>query len=204
MLYAQELEDAKALSGNPEGLGKITRLLWTAAAKRGQTMRRVSQPAEESQDFADGTNPDSELTPAAKRLLHRCDDRRKEHASDALRLLERLRQANKNGELPSTAQLQREGVFGLRPVNRVGDLRKGKNLRTYYDIEKIKCPHGVYRWKLHEPPRTIEKQEWRNEGRGAQLFLSEQSVRDCFEKATGKPCPSGEVSELPLFAEARK
>jgi hypothetical protein len=108
---------------------------------------------------------------------HRPDDRREEHTNHTLGLRERLRLANKNGELPSTAQLQREGVFGLRPVNRIGTLRKGENLPTYYDIERIKCPHGVYRWKLHEPPRPIEEQEWRNEGRSRQRFLTSQTPK---------------------------
>jgi hypothetical protein len=80
-------------------------------------------------------------------------DRVSEHNSDAMRLLERLRQAARDHELPSTADLQREGVFGLRPVNRIGDLIKGKHNHTRYDIEKIRCGRGQYRWRLHEPNR---------------------------------------------------
>jgi hypothetical protein len=86
-------------------------------------------------------------------LQVRLSGRREEHASDALRLLERLRQAAHHGEAPSTADLQREGSYGLRPVNRIGDLIKGKHNHTRYDIERIHCPHGVYRWRLHEPAR---------------------------------------------------
>lgn len=86
------------------------------------------------------------------------NERQQEHANDALRLLERLRQANGDSATPpSTSDLQREEVFGLRPVNRVGNLRE-----LGYDIEGIKCAHGVWRWKLHEPPRPLDKQEWRN------------------------------------------
>jgi hypothetical protein len=125
----------------------------------------------------------------------RPDDRPREHANDALGLLERMRLASKNGELPSTAQLQREGAFGLRPVNRIGDLRKGKNLPTYYDIEKIKCGRGVYRWKLHEPPRPTDRQEWRNEGRRAQLSLPEQPSRDWYEREHG-PRPGARPTEI--------
>ena len=77
----------------------------------------------------------------------------KEHTSDALLLLERLRQAARDGENPSTAELQREGKYGLRPVNRLGDLTKGKYNGTRYDIERLDCSRGVYRWRLHEPPR---------------------------------------------------
>jgi hypothetical protein len=60
----------------------------------------------------------------------RPDDRRREHANDALGLLERLRLASKNGELPSTAQLQREGAFGLRPVNPIGDFSSLQSARS--------------------------------------------------------------------------
>ncbi len=80
-------------------------------------------------------------------------NRHKEHTSDALLLLERLRQAARDGEDPSTADLQREGKYGLRPVNRLGDLAKGKYNGTRYDIERLDCSRGVYRWRLHEPPR---------------------------------------------------
>jgi hypothetical protein len=132
----------------------------------------------------------------------RVDDRCEKHANHTVGLRERLRLANKNGELLSTAQLQQEGVFGLRPVNRIGDLRKGQNLPTYYDIQRIKCSHGVYRWKLHEPPRAIEKQEWRSGGRGEQLFLPEQPSRDRYEREH-RPRPSGETAELPLFSGVR-
>jgi hypothetical protein len=75
-------------------------------------------------------------------------DRRHEHASDAMRLLDRLREAAKRCECPSTRDLQQEGRYGLRPVNRIGDLR-----RLGHDVERIRCGRSVFCWKLHEPPR---------------------------------------------------
>lgn len=106
-------------------------------------MQRLSEAANESQ----------ELNHAAQRNSRPDYSRRKEHTSDALLLLERLRQAARDGEYPSTAELQREGKYGLRPVNRLGDLAKGKYNGTRYDIERFDCSRGVYRWRLHEPPR---------------------------------------------------
>ncbi len=76
-----------------------------------------------------------------------------EHGCAALRLLERLRKAAREGETPSTTDLQSERVYGLRPVNRIGDLIRGKHNSTRYDIERLDCEHGVYRWRLHEPAR---------------------------------------------------
>jgi hypothetical protein len=143
--------------------------------------RNLAPNAERRQDFNDAAN-----APAG---AHQEGNRSREHASDDLHLLERFRQANKNDEYPSTAQLQREALFGLRPVNRIGDLRKGKNLPTYYDIQRIKCPRGVFRWKLHEPARPLEKQEWRYQGRASQLYLSEHASTDWRDRprATGLP-----------------
>jgi hypothetical protein len=89
------------------------------------------------------------LSPSASAIRY---DRHREHTSDALLLLERLRLAAREGVYPSTAELQTEGKFGLRPVNRLVDLRGGKYGKKY-DIERLNCGHGVYRWKLHEPAR---------------------------------------------------
>src|SRR6266850_7072874 len=81
-------------------------------------------------------------------------DRKAEHGQDALELLDYFRRINRDGlPPPSTAELQEMKIFGLRPVNRIGDLTKGRYNRTHYDFEKIRCPHGVYRWRLHEPSR---------------------------------------------------
>jgi hypothetical protein len=107
---------------------------------------RFSKAANESQ------HP-PELNQAAKGFSHPVYSRRTEHTSDALLLLERLRQAARDGEYPSTAELQSEGKYGLRPVNRLGDLVRGKYNGTRYDIERLDCSRGVYRWRLHEPAR---------------------------------------------------
>lgn len=90
---------------------------------------------------------------SSQRFSSRPDyDRQQEHTADALLLLERLRQAARDGRYPSTAELQAEGKFGLRPVNRLVDLRNGKYGKKY-DVERINCGHGTYRWRLHEPAR---------------------------------------------------
>jgi hypothetical protein len=109
-------------------------------------MQRLIEAANESQQSP-------ELNHAARGDSRPDYNRHKEHTSDALLLLERLRQAARDGEDPSTAELQREGTYALRPVNRLGDLAKGKYNRTRYDIERLFCSRGVYRWRLHEPPR---------------------------------------------------
>lgn len=130
--------------------------------------------------------------------MTRPEDRRKEHANDALRLLERLRRAARDGESPSTADLQREGIFGLRPVNRIGDLIRGSHNGTRYDIERIDCRHGVYRWRLYEPARPGYPKCKR------QSALPLSSSDDWYIAQTGNPRPSREVCELPLFVEPHK
>ena len=144
------------------------------------------------------TNPHHELNPAAKRLLlsaHPVYDRPCEHAADALLLLERLRQAARDGECPSTAELQAERVYGLRPVNRIGDLVKGKYNRTRYDIERIARGHGVFRWRLHEPSRPGYP---KNKKQNVLLLTSTKE-----ERREHGPRPSAEASELPLFSRVR-
>ena len=84
------------------------------------------------------------------------NERRTEHDSDALRLLGRfmrIPQTTPDSGWPSTAELQAERVYGLRPVNRIGDLKKGKYNGHCYDFEMISCGHGVNRWRLHWPNR---------------------------------------------------
>lgn len=56
-------------------------------------------------------------------------------------------------ECPSTAELTRDGRFGLRPPNRINDLVLGKFDGHCYDFERIRCGRGEYRWRLHEPNR---------------------------------------------------
>ena len=150
----------------------------------------------------------SNVAPAAqsRQDQHRAGDRydrRAKHVNAAQRLLERLRQVNKDGERPpSTLQLKQESIFALRPVNRLGDLR-----RIGHDIQRIKAAHGICCWKLHESPRPLEQQEWCNQGRRAQLFLSEQQNGAPWEhrehvqrSRLGLPLPT---QDLQLFAEMR-
>jgi hypothetical protein len=142
------------------------------------------------------------------------NERRKEHGADALQLLDRFMRIPQDAPLsewPSTAELQAERIFGLRPVNRIGDLKKGKFNRHCYDFEMISCGHGVNRWRLHWPnrpghpkpknqsilPLTTSKSEPEPQLRRRQDTL------DWFEKEFGKPRPStadSTTSELPLFA----
>lgn len=84
------------------------------------------------------------------------DQRRHEHDADALLLLDRFMRIPQNAPTngwPSTAELQAERIYGLRPVNRIGDLKKGKYNGHCYDFEMIPCGHGVNRWRLHWPNR---------------------------------------------------
>jgi hypothetical protein len=104
-----------------------------------------------------------------------------EQGCAALRLLERLRKAAREGETPSTADLQSERVYGLRPVNRIGDLVRGKYNGVRYDIERLDCEHGVYRWRLHEPARPGYPKNKRQEV----LPLG----ADWYQAQTGKPRP---------------
>jgi hypothetical protein len=46
---------------------------------------------------------------------------------------------------PSTAELTRDGRFGLRPPNRINDLMRGRYDGHCYDFEKIKFGRGEYR-----------------------------------------------------------
>ena len=103
------------------------------------------------------------------------NERQQEHATHAENLLLRLREVTLCSEPPSTSELQDARIYGLRPVNRVGDLR-----RRGHDIQMIKCAHGVNRWKLHEPPRSLDRQEWRNK---KQLCLPTPAthIEDCFQ-----------------------
>jgi hypothetical protein len=102
------------------------------------------------------------------------NERRLEHATHAENLLRRLREANLCGDQPpSTSELQEARIYGLRPVNRLGDLR-----RRGHDIQMIKCAHSVNRWKLHEPPRPLDLQEWRNK---KQLCLLRHAAHSGFQ-----------------------
>ena len=83
-------------------------------------------------------------------------DRSQEHNSHSVALLEYFQSIPQDAPLhywPTTSELQDMKRFGLRPVNRIGNLRDGKIEHYRYDIEKIPCGHGVNRWRLHWPNR---------------------------------------------------
>jgi hypothetical protein len=123
----------------------------------------------------------------------RQDGRRAEHAADAQRLLRRLREAGASGV--TTAELIAEKSFGLRPPNRIGDLRRAGHL-----IETRRERHGVFRFVLiRESENPIEQRPAKKKPR--QTRFSDSA--DWYERATGKPRPSGEASGLPLFSGVR-
>ena len=153
----------------------------------------------------DATN----LVPAVRshQDQHRSGDRYNrgaEHVSPTGRLLERLRQAKRAGECPSSiSQLQQAAIFGLSPVNCLGDLR-----RLCLDIHGIKCRNGVYGWELHGPPGPLEQNEWRRQGRRQQLFLPERLNCTAWEdwkraQTDRLECPLSS-GDLLRFAGARK
>lgn len=148
-------------------------------------------------------------------------ERQAEHSADAILLLERLRQAARDGVYPSTAELQAESKYGLRPVNRLVDLRKGKYNRTRYDIERLDCGHGVCRWRLYEPNRPDYPKD-RNQNvlpldkrppAPVAPEMKETIARverddfyepaDWYERATGKPRPKFAQEDLFLWERAR-
>jgi hypothetical protein len=128
-------------------------------------------------------------------------DRQPEHGVDALRLLDGLMQIPQdtpNSGWPSTAELQAERIYGLRPVNRLGDLKKGRYNGHRYDIEMVSCGHGVNRWRLYWPNRPGYPKDKRQ---GA-LPLSPSD--DWYTAQTSKPRPSDPQPDLePLFAVVR-
>jgi hypothetical protein len=69
------------------------------------------------------------------------NERRREHADDAQRLLERLREVGTGGI--TSGELIREGRYGLRPPNRIGDLR-----RQGHQIQTIREENGIFRFVL--------------------------------------------------------
>jgi len=135
---------------------------------------------------------------ARRELSRPVYERQNQHSCAALRLLERFRRAARDCETPSTAELQDERIYGLRPVNRIGDLIKGKHNHTRYDIERIDCSNGVYRWRLHEPARPGYPKDKRQ---GALPLLPSD---DWYTAQTSKPRPSDPQPDLePLFAMVR-
>jgi hypothetical protein len=132
-------------------------------------------------------------------------DRQHEHAADAILLLERLRRANREHIYPSTSELTEERVFGLRPPNRINDLVRGKYNGMRYDVEKINCGHGIFRWRLHEPARPGYPKS-----KNQTILPLEQPTppADWYEVQTGRPraaaASSPSAENLPLFAGVRE
>lgn len=121
---------------------------------------------------------------------HKPDGPREERTDDAQRLLECLREVGAAGI--TTGELIRDGRFGLRPPNRVMDLRKAGHL-----IETIREGNGAFRYRLirenpdPQPPRSRSKTT-------EQTTLS--SSGDWYERQHG-PRPSGKPEDdVPLFA----
>lgn len=155
-------------------------------------------------------------------------DRSQEHNSHSIALLEYFQSIPQDSPLhywPTTSELQDMKRFGLRPVNRIGDLRDGKIEHYRYDIEKISCGHGINRWRFHWPNRpghpkpknqtvlplnspissfSAGKREETERERPARDTRHNRALE--FERTFGKPKPSAGTTdsttlELPLFAE---
>ena len=123
----------------------------------------------------------------------RSEGPRDERAADTQRLLWRLREAGASGV--TTAELIAEKSFGLRPPNRIGDLRRAGHL-----IETRREPHGVFRFMLiRQAENPIEKRPAKRKATQSRFTNSP----DWYERAMGKPRPSGEASGLPLFSGVR-
>jgi len=122
------------------------------------------------------------LEQAERSIPHHPNGPREQHADDAQRLLERLREVGSRGI--TTGELIRDGCCGLRPPNRAGDLRRQGHL-----IETIREGRGVFRYRLiRENP---DPQPFRKRGKRAeQSRLPESS--DWFERQTGKPRPGSD------------
>lgn len=94
---------------------------------------------------------------------HGRDERRAEHADDAQKLLERLREVGAAGI--TTGELIHEGQYGLRPPNRVKDLRDAG-----HDIETRREPHGVFRFVLLRENPDAQRRRKRGKRSGSDFF----------------------------------
>lgn len=138
-------------------------------------------------------------------------DRSGEHASDALRLLERLRQAARDHIYPSTSELTEERLYGLRPPNRINDLVRGRYNGVRYDIERLACGHGVYRWRLHEAARPGYPKSKNQTVLPLEPPSSSRTIpggADWYEVQTGRPRGAvvpgkSTMDDLPLFQGVR-
>jgi hypothetical protein len=122
---------------------------------------------------------------------YRTDGRReKEHADDAQRLLRRLR--DRGAEGITTGELIREGCCGLRPPNRIGDLRDAGHL-----IETRREGHGVFRFVLIRECANPTPKRQPKKAKQASLPQSE----DWFTRSTGRPRPANPQPNFgPLFS----
>ena len=121
----------------------------------------------------------------ARARPYRPSGERPQHSDDAQRLLQRLRERGAEGI--TTGELIREGCCGLRPPNRVLDLRK----KFGHLIETVREANGVFRYRLIRE----------------NLSPNERSGRDKCAKQSKLPTPGDWFSEprrtgLPLFDSA--
>jgi len=124
------------------------------------------------------------------------NERRQKHDADALLLLDRFMRIPQNtprNGWPSTAELQAARIYGLRPVNRIGDLKKGKYNGHCYDFEMISCGHGVNRWRLHWPSRPGYPKNKQ------QTVLHLAGSSDWYERQVGRPRPGVQPAEDDSF-----
>jgi hypothetical protein len=120
---------------------------------------------------------------------HRPDGPRAEYADDTQRLLKRLREVAAAGI--TTGELIREGCCGLRPPNRVKDLRDAGHL-----IETRREAHGVFRFVLIRECANPTPKRQPKKAKQAPLPQSE----DWFTRSTGQPRPSSpQLGVGPLF-----
>jgi hypothetical protein len=135
-------------------------------------------------------------------------DRGQEHNSHRIALLEYLQSIPQNSPLnywPSTSELQEMKIFGLRPVNRIGDLRDGKIEHYRFDVEKISCGHGVNRWRLHWPNRPgYPKPKSQTVLPLEPERAKRQASGDWFEREFGPRPELQPADDLPLFAGVRR
>jgi hypothetical protein len=127
---------------------------------------------------------------------YRPDGPREKHADDAQRLLQRLRERGAEGI--TTGELIREGCCGLRPPNRIGDLRDAGHL-----IETRREGHGVFRFVLiRECVNPTERRHPRK--KAVQKPLHGDWIADRV-RTDGKGRPIQEKPEdCPLFAGASR
>jgi hypothetical protein len=119
-------------------------------------------------------NESTTLEMLRQRKPHLADGPRVEHEDDAEKLLRRLRERGPEGI--TTGELIREGCFGIRPPNRVGDLRNAGHL-----IETRREGRGVFRFILiRECANPTSKHQAKKRTKQLGDFVAK-------ERATGLP-----------------